>query len=266
MATSQATGIIRSTPSFSSSSLIRCEVPSSAAMMSLIVTMHERLDLVDRAERVEHRDLHLDREVATVLPALHHAWARVVEQRARHDRTDVHGRAAGASQARRCLDQGRRGGRRVRLAVGEEADDGVVGRRADRHDGVGHAQAVGKTAGRADPDDPLARRAGSVRCSRSPRSRAHPDALHADRLALERAGVAEHAALLVDAAGRRGRRTSRRCTSPAAGRRARARPGRSRTARRGGESACPDCRSVRARHRMTKLSYSRCRFGADSFV
>ncbi len=76
---------------------------------------------------------------------------------------------------------------------------GIIGGRADRHDGVGHAQAIGDATGGADPDDALGteldqfavvdRRAGTT----------HADRLHADRLTLEGAGVAEHAALLVDA-------------------------------------------------------------------
>ena len=76
-----------------------------------------------------------------------------------------------------------------------------------------------------------------------------PDRLHADRLALERAGVAEHAALFVDAAGAGVEERLGDVRRPCADRRARGRQGRSRTARHGGGSAC------RERNRYDSLAW-----------
>ena len=64
---------------------------------------------------------------------------------------------------------------------------------------------------------------------------AHPDGLHADRRALERAGEAEHAALLVDQPEPGSKNVSAMCL-PAAGHPAPARRVRSRTVRRAGGS------------------------------
>ena len=89
--------------------------------------------------------------------------------------------------------------------------------RADRHHGVGHAHAVGQTARGADADDPLDAELDELGVVDRRAGATHADRLHADRPPLERAGVAEHAPLFVDAAAHPDRRTSRRCTWPAAG-------------------------------------------------
>ncbi len=87
----------------------------------------------------------------------------------------------------------------MRFAVGEVADDRVIGSRAEPDDGVAHLQAVGQPTGGADPDDPFGAELDELAVVDRRAGAAHPDGLHADRLALEGAGVPQHAALLVDA-------------------------------------------------------------------
>ena len=149
----------------------------------------------------------------------------------------MHGGSSGASQAELCSTNDH-------VAVGACAspsvrmtDDRVIGGGTDGHDGVGHAHPVGETAGGADADDPrgahLDQLAVVDRCTRA----THSDGLHADRLSLERAGEAQHAALLVDAPRAGIEEGFGDVFGALRDRPAPAQRGRSRTARRAGESA-----------------------------
>ena len=136
----------------------------------------------------------------------------------------------------RLVDERPRRGRAVRL-VADEVHRGRVGRHGrDRDDQVAERVVRLEPAARADADQPLAAELDQLLEDDRRAGAAHPRSLHRDRLALERAGVAEQAALARSAARRR-RGRSRRCTSPGAGRRGGGRPRRSRRARRGCGSA-----------------------------
>ena len=76
-----------------------------------------RLDLLQRAEREQHRRLHLDGEDAAVRPALVLPVVGVVEDVARDDRADAHLLAELLRVVHGAVDELPVGGRRVRLAA-----------------------------------------------------------------------------------------------------------------------------------------------------
>ena len=132
----------------------------------------QRLDAADRGERVEHRRLHLDAEVAAV--AASGAIDRrvgVVEDGARHDRADVHRRALLAAERDGRARPAPRRRRRVRLAAGVGARPS--GRRASprwRPPCRPCCMPSAEPAARADADEPRGAELDQLLVARSPRS------------------------------------------------------------------------------------------------
>src|SRR5829696_3383219 len=156
-----------------------------------------RLEAAQRPEREEHGGFHLDGEDASVGPALGPLLVRVVEDVARDDRPDAHGLAELLRRVNGAVDELPVGRRRVRLA-GEIVDRRRILRNGGNGDDqVAELQVGLEAAAGADPQDPLHAEHVELFDHDRGRGAAHPGGLHGDRLAVERAGVAEHPALPV---------------------------------------------------------------------
>ena len=190
-----------------------------------------------RAEREQHRGLHLDGEDPPLRPARGLARVGVVEDVAGDDRSDAQRLAEVLRVVHGPVDELEVGRRRVRLAA-DVVHRGRVG-------GTGGDSAITRSpiarSGCRPPQVPtrmsfLTPSWTSSSITIAADGQPMPARLHRDRLALERPGVPEHPAFAV-ALARRPRRRSRRCTSPAGGRPGEGRPRRSRPGRRARGSA-----------------------------
>ena len=120
---------------------------------------------------------------------------RVVEDVARDDRADAHLLAELLRVVHGAVDQLPVGGRRVRLAA-DQVRRGRVGRHGgDRDDQVADREVGLEPAAGADAEDALDAELDQLLDHDPGRRAAHARGLHRDRLAVERARVAEHPAL-----------------------------------------------------------------------
>ena len=155
------------------------------------------LELAERAEREQHRGLHLDGQDAALGPAAREARIGLVEDVARHDLADANRLAEVLRQVHRLVDEAEVGGRRVRLAEHVVRRGRVGGGRRDRDHEVAHRHVGLEAAAGADAHDLLDAELDELLDHDRRRGAAHAARLHGDGLAVERSGVAEHPALAV---------------------------------------------------------------------